>query len=255
MRLDMKMTAIMRMAAAFLVAGVAAGCASHDSGDGLIADPYESQNRSVHAFNKGLDEALLKPASEAYGAVTPALVKHLLSNGIDHLRLPGIFVNRVLQGDVEAAGETLGRFAVNTLVGAGGLLDPATELGLPYEPTDFGVTLAAWGSGEGVYHEAPVLGPSTSRHLVGRIVNFALDPAILITAGVVHVGTAVEVAAIARTPVDIVNTRHENADIVDDVLYNSDDSYVAARTAYIQNRRRFVAGGETDTKALPDIFE
>ena len=52
-----------------------------------------------------------------------------------------------------------------------------------------------------------------------------------------------------------MNTRHENADIVDNVFYRSDDSYVTARTGYIQNRRRLIAGGETDTEALPDIFD
>lgn len=247
--------AMMRMAAVFLAAGLAAGCAHQDAGNGLVADPYESQNRSVHAFNKGLDQAVLKPVSEVYDVATPQLVKHLLSNGLDHLRLPGIFVNRLLQGDIEAAGEVLGRFSLNTTIGAGGLLDPATEFGLPYEPTDFGVTLATWGTEEGVYLEAPFFGPSTTRHLAGRIVNLALDPSVLITAGVVEVGAAVSIASTARTPVDIVNTRHENADIVNDVLYESEDSYLTARTGYIQNRRRFVAGGETDTKALPDIFE
>ena len=53
----------------------------------------------------------------------------------------------------------LGRFGVNTLAGAAGLLDPATEFGLPLEPTDFGVTLASWGANEGPYVEAPSLWP------------------------------------------------------------------------------------------------
>ena len=133
-------------------------------------------------------------------------------------------------------------------------MDPATEFGLPFEPTDFGVTLATWGAEEGPYVELPLFGPSTSRHAVGRVVNFALDPSILLTTGVVEAGTALTIASSARTPVDVVNTRHENAEIVDNVLYESDDSYLTARTGYIQNRRRLIAGGETDTEALPDIF-
>lgn len=233
----------------------AAGCAGQRGSEELIADPYQQTNREVHAFNKGLDTAILKPAAEAYDFVTPALVKHLLSNGFKHLRLPGVVINRALQGEVTKAGEASLRFGVNTLMGAGGFLDPATELGLPFEQTDFGVTLAAWGTEEGVYHELPFFGPSTTRHIAGRIVNFALDPSILITTGVVEVGTAVTIASNARTPTEIVNARHENAELIDDVLYRSDDSYVTARTGYIQNRRRQVAGGETDTEELPDIFD
>ncbi len=235
--------------------GMVAGCATQPAEGALIADPYVETNRSIHSFNKGVDRAILKPVSEAYDYVTPATVKLLLGNGLDHLRLPGMFVNRVLQGDAESAGVVLGRFGVNTLAGAAGLLDPATEFGLPLEPTDFGVTLASWGANEGPYVEAPFFGPSTARHAVGRIVNFALDPSILLTTGVVEVGTALTIASNARTPVDFVNTRHENADIINDVLYASDDSYVTARTGYIQNRRRLIAGGETDAKALPDIFD
>lgn len=239
-----------------IVAALAvAGCASAPPEPGqLIADPYQNTNRDVHAFNNALDQGLIKPASEAYDAVTPALVKHLVRNEIQHLKLPGIFVNRILQGELTAASRAFGRFGVNTAMGAGGLLDPATELGLPYEPTDFGVTLAAWGADEGVYHEAPFFGPSTTRHVVGRVVNFALDPSILVTTGVVEIPTALAIADAARLPVDVVNTRHENAEIIDDILYQSEDSYVTARTAYVQNRRRLVAG-ETDTEQLPNIFD
>lgn len=244
--------AVMAMCAGL---GVVAGCASQPAPGQLIADPYIDTNRSIHSFNKGVDSAILKPVSEAYDFVTPATVKLLLGNGLDHLRLPGMFVNRVLQGDVEAAGVALGRFSVNTVAGAAGLLDPATEFGLPFETTDFGVTLATWGAEEGAYVELPFFGPATTRHAVGRVVNFALDPSILLTTGVVEAGTALTIASNARTPVDIVNARHENADIIDDVLYASDDSYVTARTGYIQNRRRLITGGETDTEALPDIFE
>lgn len=236
------------------LAGVA-GCATPPTDGELIADPYIDTNRSIHSFNKGVDTALLKPASEVYDYVTPATVQLLLSNGLNHLRLPGMFVNRVLQGEAEAAGVVLGRFGVNTIGGAGGLLDPATEFGLPFETTDFGVTLATWGADEGPYVELPFFGPATTRHAVGRVVNFALDPSILLTTGIVEAGTALTIASGARTPVDVVNTRHENADIVDDVLYGSEDSYVTARSGYIQNRRRLIAGGETDTEALPDIFD
>lgn len=241
---------------AFVVAGLAlAGCASAPTDPGaLIADPHQSVNRDFHAFNKGLDTAIIQPAAELYGAATPELIKHLIKNEVQHLRLPGIFINRVLQGDLLMASRAFGRFGVNTTMGAAGLLDPATELGLPYEPTDFGVTLAVWGADEGVYHEAPFFGPSTTRHLVGRVVNFALDPSILVTTGAVEASTALVIADAARTPLEVVNIRHENAEIIDEILYGTEDSYVAARNAYVQTRRRYVAG-ETDTEQLPDIFQ
>lgn len=253
--MNVKAFRMMARGAVFAAAVAVAGCAAGPTEPGaLIADPYQETNRDIHAFNKGLDTAIVRPVSEAYGAVTPELVKHLVRNEIRHLRLPGIFVNRVLQGDIRMAARAFGRFGVNTTMGAAGLLDPATELGLPFEPTDFGVTLAVWGADEGVYHEIPVFGPSTSRHFVGRVVNFALDPSILVTTGVVELPLALDVADAMRTPVEVVDLRHENAELVDQILYESEDSYVALRNAYVQSRRRFEAGG-TDTEKLPDIFE
>lgn len=232
-----------------------AGCVSGGPTEGeLIADPYEPTNRQVHEINKSLDTILLKPVSEVYDFATPALFKHMISNEIKHLQLPGMFINRLLQADGERAAIAAARFGVNTLMGAGGLLDPATEFGLPYQPTDFGVTLAVWGMEEGVYHELPFFGPATTRSAVGRVVDFALDPTILVTFGVVGAPTAADVILTARTPVTITSARHENAAIIDQVLYQSDDSYVAARTGFVQTRRRAVAEGETDAEALPDLF-
>ena len=36
-----------------------------------INDPYEATNRKIHAFNRGLDRALVRPASKSYTAILP----------------------------------------------------------------------------------------------------------------------------------------------------------------------------------------
>lgn len=232
-----------------------AGCASTPPAEGqLIADPYENTNRDFHAFNKGVDQVVIRPLAKGYEYAVPGVAKHLIRNELNYLKLPGIFVNRLLQGNLEEAGAALGRFALNTTLGAAGLLDPATEFGLPHTPTDFGVTLAEWGQPEGVYLEPPLLGPHTTRHLVGRAVNVVLDPAILLTFGVIDVSGVITAADAARVPVDLVATRQENMQVIDGVLYESEDSYRAARAAYVQLRRRQVAGGASADQ-VPDIFQ
>lgn len=230
------------------------GCATAPPVEGaLIADPYEDANRVFHGFNKDVDTLVLRPVAEGYDLFTPALVKHLVKNELQYLRLPAIFLNRAMQGDIEEAGAALARFALNTTIGAVGLLDPATEFGLPHTPTDFGVTLASWGAGEGVYHELPVFGPKTSRDAVGLVGSFVLDPTVLITFGVVDVSGVVTALDYSRTGLQPVVARYENADLLDQVLYQTDDSYVSVRTGYVQSRRRFVAG-EANVEQLPDIF-
>lgn len=238
--------------AALLVGAVlVSGCAAPAIEGELVADPYEGFNRGVHSVNKGLDQAVLRPASQAYDFVTPTLVRFLFSNALNHLELPNDFINLVLQGEGEDALATLGRFAINTVYGAGGALDPATEFGLPRENTDFGLTLASWGVAEGAYVELPLLGPSTERDAVGRVVDFALSPTTYISGGS---EPALQAALTAVTPINILEGRARRSALIDDLLYRSEDSYVSLRTNYIQNRRRQVAGNETDVEALPDMF-
>lgn len=52
-----------------------------------------------------------------------------------------------------------------------------------------------------------------------------------------------------------VDQRHENADLVDQLLYETDDTYVTLRSAYVQRRRAQLAGSEGLIENLPDIFE
>ena len=228
---------------------VVTGCASGATDRDLVADPLEDVNRSIHAVNKGLDQAILRPAADVYDVTTPTLFKHVFGNAVSHLSLPGVFVNRLLQGDAEEAASVLGRFTINSVYGAGGALDPATELGLPMLSTDFGLTLASWGIDEGPYLELPLFGPSTARDAIGIVVDAALQPTTYITGG-----SEITIAKATVRALDIVDKRNRNKRLIDDVLYRSEDSYVSLRTAYIQNRRRQASGGETNVDDLPDLF-
>ena len=51
------------------------------------------------------------------------------------------------------------RMTVNVVFGLGGLLDVATDAGIPRAKTDFGETLHVWGAGEGHYVERPFWRP------------------------------------------------------------------------------------------------
>jgi phospholipid-binding lipoprotein MlaA len=229
-----------------LAAGLA-GCAAPPEHEGFVWDPFEETNREIHEFNKGWDTVLIRPASQVYQEITPGVVRLLVGNGLDMLDLPAIFVNNLLQGDPLAALRTAGRFGINMALG-GGLLDPATEFGLPKESTDLGVTFAKWGFEEGPYVELPLLGPATTRDAVGRVTEIALDPFNFLT-GVPQIealgpGTAV---------LGIVELRAENETVIDRAFYETEDSYVTTRSGYVQFRRRRVAGGVTEEQ-IPDVF-
>ncbi len=225
-------------AAAFLAAAVS-GCAStsvDERGSLAVNDPYEETNRDIHSFNRGLDRYFIRPVSYAYDEVTPAPVRFLVGNALNHLELPRDFVSHLLSGEVTSAGRTFLRFGVNTIAGAGGLLDPATDFELPKEDSDFGVVLASWGFAEGVFIELPFIGPSTTRHTVGRVVDVFLAPTT-------YIGRPY--AGIAVTTLQTVEFRSNNANVIDNVLYESVDSYARSRSVYYQNRRGFIDGDLT----------
>lgn len=228
-----------------------AGCATQSSGEGLAAtDPYEPFNRKMLNVNKGLDRYAFRPASQAYDLVTPATVQFVIRNELDYLETPIHFANYLLQGDVDNTLGTLGRFALNTVLGGLGMLDPATEFGLPRRETDFGITLASWGVAEGPYLVLPVLGPSTGRDLPGVVVDRAFSP-------LTYVGAFTDASAVGPTvqAVDLLDTRARNADLIDQLLYETEDTYVTLRAAYLQRRRAMTAGEGGEIDSLPDIFD
>lgn len=235
-----------------LLALVLAGCAAPPPAQG-INDPLEPANRVVHGLNKGLDSVLVKPGAKAYGGVVPDPVERGISNLADTLDLPGDIVNGVLQGNVEEAGSNFARLAVNVVFGLGGVLDPATDAGIPEAKTDFGETLHVWGVGEGPYVELPALGPSTLRDTVGTVVDIAMNPVGRVAKG--RDATAATVLKILSKLGD--RARYSNT--VDSILYDSADSYAQARLLYLQNRRFELGqtGGsaEGDDAAIIDPYE
>lgn len=245
MRLRLKGLAILAVTVAL------AGCASTGGSETAvngINDPYEGLNRRTHSFNKTVDRFALRPVAQGYDAVTPGLFRLLISNGLNHLALPADFANQLLSAQWQPAGETLARFGINTVAGAGGLLDPATDFGVRRQPSDFGKTMAFYGVGEGPYFESPFLGPTTTRDFTGRVVDILFDPTTYISGGA---GTAI---GAAKTGGGIIEARADNAELIDSVLYESGDSYATTRSAYLQNRRAEINGGQADPNDAPDVF-
>ena len=213
------------------------------------SDDFEPMSRAFLDGNRRLDFYVLRPAAEGYDLVTPALFQHMIGNGLSHLELPGDFANYLLQGEFTKSAETFGRLTLNTLMGAGGLLDPAKEFGLARQSTDFGITLGGYGVGEGSYLVLPFIGPTTMRDTAGFLVDRAFSPST-------YIGqfTALDAFGPAVTGLGLLDTRNRNAAFIDEVLYEADDSYVTLRAAYLQRRRSLIAGEES-TDTVPDIFD
>ena len=159
-----------------LALGLAAGGCATTAAPPPPHDPLEGFNRTVFDFNDTLDRALVKPVAQAYEAGVPELFRSMIGNVFENLSDLWIAANQLMQGKPREAASDFGRFLVNTLVGFGGIADPASEFGLEKHNEDFGQTLGRWGVPPGPYLVLPVFGPSNIRDGTGLAAGIAADP-------------------------------------------------------------------------------
>jgi phospholipid-binding lipoprotein MlaA len=235
----------------FLVAAAAlslASCASDPSATSTAQnDPYENTNRAIFDFNNKLDNAIILPAAKGYVAVAPTDLRTVIHNLLTNLDLPITFANDILQGDMDHAGETLGRFTVNTTIGLGGMLDPATDVGIGYHDSDFGVTLGKWGVAEGPYLVVPFYGPDNPRDGTGQIVDIFLDPTFYVNFRSHFWYSA------GREGLYVLDLRSRNIDNIDSLERSSIDYYASVRSLYRQHRNSLIHDGQPDVTNLPNL--
>lgn len=230
----------LRRLAAFGVAAAAialAGCAALPGGQAARSpvDPFESYNRAMDAFNQKLDDVVVAPAARAYGAVVPSFARMMVGNFFANLwDLPSAG-HQVLQGKPEKAVLGLFRFAVNSTLGVGGLLDIATDAGIYREREDFGQTFGRWGIPAGPYLVLPLFGPSSVRDAIGLVLDFKTDLVSEIQPASARLGL--------RTLwiVDLRERLFAATDLVQGIAL---DRYLFVRDSYLQRRRSLVWDGD-----------
>jgi phospholipid-binding lipoprotein MlaA len=126
-------------------------------------DPYEKFNRKAYAFNDSMDKAVIRPVAVGYRKVTNPTIRRCVSDFFTNIHMPITVANDLLQARPWQAVQGSGRFLVNLTLGIGGFFDPASQLGIPLNETDFGITLAHWGVPDGPYLMLPFFGPTTAR--------------------------------------------------------------------------------------------
>ncbi len=196
-------------------------------------DPLEAVNRKIFRGNRWLDRSLFNPISRFYGWLIPDPAKRAVRGVFANLNQPAIAVNHLLQREPRRAGGTGARFIVNTTVGLLGIWDPAKRMGLEANEADFGQTLGKAGIGSGPYLMLPVFGPSTSRDLVGSVVDMVMRP----DTWLLPIG-----ALVAVESTNGITRMEENLDSVAALERSSIDFYAALRSAYLQSREAMIHG-------------
>ncbi|MGE0008898.1 MAG: VacJ family lipoprotein [Parvibaculaceae bacterium] len=198
-------------------------------------DPLEGFNRAMFGFNEVVDHLVFEPAARVYRAVIPRPVRTGVANVLTNLASPITLTNDILQGNPEAAANTIKRFMVNSTLGLGGLFDHATGLGEPLHREDFGQTLGAWGVGGSPYIVLPLLGPSNPRDMIGKVADTAVNPMTWILYDEDLWARSIPVG------VEVVSGREAILDDYDNLRKNSPDLYASVRDLYAQKRQAEIA--------------
>ncbi|MGH8263708.1 MAG: MlaA family lipoprotein [Steroidobacteraceae bacterium] len=206
-------------------------------------DPWERMNRATYRFNDALDRGIVKPVAKGYKKVVPRPVRTGLANVLDNAGYTTTIANDLLQAKFKAFGSDIGRILLNSTLGIGGLLDPASAAGLAKNDEDFGQTLGRWGVHGGPYLLLPVLGPSTVRDTVGMYPDWHTDLKSLPNDRWLTLG--LDGLSLLGRRVELLSA--------DEALSNSYDPYAFMRNAYLQHREYEVRDGDVPEEPTEEV--
>lgn len=195
-------------------------------------DPFESVNRAIFSFNNSADKYVIRPVAKGYAEVMPSPARVGVNNFFSNFSDFTAGLNAALQGRLRFAADNGLRVVVNSTLGFFGLIDVASDMGIPRYRTDFGHTLAIWGVPRGPYVMFPLLGPRTFRSGVGSVVDGYVDPSVQVFTGDERWGL------IALNIVD------QRAAFLGTDRLLSGDQYIFFRDAYLQQRAALVSDGQ-----------
>jgi phospholipid-binding lipoprotein MlaA len=211
-------------------------------------DPLEHYNRKVYAFNDTLDKVAIRPVAVVYRKVTNAPVRRSFSDFFTNIRMPITVANDLLQARPKQALQNSGRFLLNLTLGLGGFFDPASQIGLPLEESDFGITLAHWGVPDGDYLVIPFVGPSTARDIWRLPVDsYFFDPLSLYANN--HHDNGLQYLPQAMY---LVTLRSRGID-AESFLQSAYDPYVFIRDAYRQQRLYQIYDGNPPSSLIQQM--
>ena len=219
---------------------------------GTTTECFEGFSRAMFKFNHALDGAVFEPVAKGYRTL-PVAVRKGTSNFIGNLRSLLTLSNNILQGDFRGAGNTAGRFVINSTVGILGIWDPATAFGIEAKgKEDFGQTMGVWGAQTGCYFVLPILGPTTVRDSLGSIVNFSGGDAwynVTVANNTKYFENSDYYYSRLTAGVDF---RAKNLEAFESLEKNSLDLYASVRSLYLQDRHKRILNADTIIETQDD---
>ena len=214
---------------------------AEDDDEFVDPDPWVKLNTVTHNFNDFVDQRLVRPVAVGYARVIPRIARTGIANVFANLEDVGDAINNLLQGKGRDGVNDVGRVLVNSVIGLGGLFDPATPMGLIDHEEDFGQTFARWGVPAGPYFVIPGLGPSSVRDGLARLLDGSVNP-LRYLYPVAHRNTLYGLDGL-QTRADLLS--------VDGLVFGN--KYIFYRNAYTQRREYLINDGEASDPFADDF--
>jgi phospholipid-binding lipoprotein MlaA len=221
------------------------GCATPPNSKRDQRDPFERVNRATYRFNDAVDRAVLKPVAKGYKAVAPQFVETGVSNFFDNLGQPTVIVSDLMQAKFKPALSDTARFVLNTTVGIGGFLDPASAAGLDQNDEDIGQAFGKWGIGPGPYLMLPFLGPTTVRDGIGNVIDTYANPNYYVERDAIRYSVY---------GMGVIDTRARLLE-TEKALEGTFDRYAFIRNAFLQRREYQVSDGAVSPAIDEELLE
>lgn len=195
-------------------------------------DPIEVVNEVAFGAVQTVDKAIIAPVAYGYRDTLPGPIRDGMHNVLNNLDEPIVVLNFLLQLKIGKAAETVGRFAINSTIGVAGLFDLAKKppFKLPRRSNGLADTLGYYGVGPGPYLFLPLIGSTTVRDLLGRVVDLSLLPAA------VGKPFSNPIVSAAKGALSSIDDRVEN-DVILTRVQQSGNPYAAMREYYLMKRR------------------
>ena len=140
-------------------------------------DPFESINRPIFVFNTVFDKIILVPIATIYRDIIPDIIKIPLENIVSQIKYPISSVNYALQGKWDLSMHSLKKLSTNMILTLGtGHIKLDEEIDKNYKYTNFNTTLNLQNVESGPYIVLPILGGSSVRGAISKLVDTNFIP-------------------------------------------------------------------------------
>lgn len=140
-------------------------------------DKWENINRKLFNFNLGLNKYAIRPIHILWSSIMPEYGMDRIKGITNNIEYPIRLVSSLLQRDFETSKNETIRFFTNTVIGLGGMFDPAKHFfNIEQSNENMEQALAGCKMKSGQYFVLPVLSFVNFRGLLGKLLDTALNP-------------------------------------------------------------------------------